>query len=434
MRPGIDSWKETAHSAVILLSFIMAMLSLSSTCLGQIDSDKLTPDQLFSLAREKAFSGEREEARRLCKILIARSPSYLDAKILLARTHAWDGQLSEARSVLRDVLQENPTYKDAIDALVDVELWDKDFSRALETANQGLASFPRDEDLLLKKAKALSGLGRDQEAAGVLVRVVEMNPSQAEAVTLMESIKESSLLNAVGATYACDRFSDVYDTMNSGLLQLSRRTPYGSAFARLNYADRFNAQGVQVEADLYPRLGEGVYAYVNYGFSESSLFPKHRFGAELYTKLLSSFEGSVGLRHLFFGASSKVTIYTGTIGYYVGNYWLSFRPYFIPNKGGVSNSASVTVRRYLGNGETFISLHAGAGFSADERPIQSTAGFLGQEVFYLKSQTMGVGWQQSLSTVSLLLTSLDVTNQELSFNPGTYVTMYSFSVGFRTRF
>jgi hypothetical protein len=61
-------------------------------------------------------------------------------------------------------------------------------------------------------------------------------------------------------------------------------------------------------------------------------------------------------------------------------------------------------------------------------------GFTGQEVFFLKSQTMGVGWQQSIGTTSLLLTTLDVTNQELSFNPGNYVTMYSFSIGFRTRF
>jgi YaiO family outer membrane protein len=94
----------------------------------------------------------------------------------------------------------------------------------------------------------------------------------------------------------------------------------------------------------------------------------------------------------------------------------------------------VTLRRYVGELETFVSLHAGAGFSADERQIQSSTGFTGQEVFYLKSQTMGVGWQQSLSATALLLTSLDVTNQELSFNLGNYVTMYSLSLGFQTRF
>jgi YaiO family outer membrane protein len=92
------------------------------------------------------------------------------------------------------------------------------------------------------------------------------------------------------------------------------------------------------------------------------------------------------------------------------------------------------MRRYVGDAETFVSLRAGAGFSADERPMQSSSGFMGQEVFHLKSQTIGVGWQQSIGTTSLFVTTFDDTNQELSFSPGRYVTMYSFSIGFRTRF
>jgi YaiO family outer membrane protein len=434
MRPESVTKNQTENMPTMLLSLLIVILCFLSTCLAQIATDKLDADQLFLIAREKAFAGEREEARRLCKIIIDRSPSYLDAKILLARTYAWDGQWNESRALLKAILQEKPTYKDAIDALVDVELWDKDFARALEIANQGLSSYPRDEDLLLKKARALNNLGRDEEALLVLLKLEQMNPSRSEVVALRESISVNAMLNGVGVSYALDRFSEVYDAMNYVSVQLSRRMPYGSLFARLNCADRFNSQGLQVEADLYPRIGDGVYAYLNYGFSQSTLFPKHRFGAEIYTKLPSSFEGSVGLRHLFFDASSKVTIYTGTIGYYVGNYWLSFRPYFTPRSAGISNSASLTMRRYIGDAETYVSLHAGAGFSADERLIQSSTGFAGQELFFLKSQTVGVGWQQSIGSTSLLLATLDVANQELSFNPGSYVTMYSLSIAFRTRF
>ena len=417
----------------ILLSLVIATLSLLSTCAGQIDTGNLTSDQLFQIAREKAFSGDREEARRLCGIILARNPTYYDVRVLLARTYAWDGQLIEARSILAAVLRKSPANKDAINALVDVELWAEDFLRALEIANQGIASYPRDEDLLLKKAKALKGLGRDEEALLVLLRLEQMNPSRTEVVSLRKSLKSNSALNGIGVSYAFDRFSEVYDAMNYAVLQVSRRTPYGSIFARLNYADRFNSQGVQLEGDLYPRLSDGMYAYLNYGFSQSTLFPKQRFGAEVYTRLPSSFEGSIGLRHLSFDAS-KFTMYTATIGYYFGNYWLCFRPYYIPNSTGGLNSASLTMRRYIGDAETFVSLHAQTGFSADERPIQSSTGFTGQEIFYLKSQTIGVGWQQSIGTTSLLMTSLSLTNQELSFNLGNYVTMYSLSIGLRTRF
>jgi YaiO family outer membrane protein len=240
--------------------------------------------------------------------------------------------------------------------------------------------------------------------------------------------------NGVGINYASDRFSDTYDPMHYAYVQVSRRTAYGSVFARLNYSTRFGTRGSQVEVDLYPRIAAGVYAYLNYGTSASDLFPRHRAGGELYTKLPSSYEGSLGLRYLFFGPSSSLTIYTASLGYYFGSYWISFRPYFIPNDAGLSKSASLTMRRYLTDPENFISLRAGAGFSADERTIQSSTGFEGTEVFYLQSQTVGLGWQGSLATNYLLVTTLDVTNQELGFHPGTYVVMYSLSVGVRVRF
>jgi YaiO family outer membrane protein len=261
-----------------------------------------------------------------------------------------------------------------------------------------------------------------------------MNPSGKEVVALMESIKSRSALNGIGVTYAFDRFSDIYDLMHYGSLQLSRRTSYGSIFARLNYTDRFHFDGTQMELDLYPRIANGVYAYFNYGYSESTLFPKHRVGAELYSKLPSSFEGSVGMRYLSFDPSSPIAIYTGSLGYYFGNYWISFRPYVIPHDVAVSNSASITLRNFIGDGETYVSIRAGAGYSADERSMQSSAGFAGKDVFYLKSQTIGVGWQQSMSATTLLLMSFDIVSQELSFSPGNYITMYSCSIGIRTRF
>jgi tetratricopeptide (TPR) repeat protein len=318
MRPTIVKSVWTKNTLTMLISLVIATLSFLYTSSGQIDTDKLDSDQLYQLARQKAFAGDRDEARRLCSIIVARNPSSLDARILVGRTYAWDGRFAESRSTLEGVLQEDPTYKVAIDALTDVELWDKNYVRALEIANQGLVSFPRDEDLLFKKAKSLNNLGRDEEALLVLLRLEQMDPSRADVVSLMESIKTSFLMNGIEANYAFDRFSDVYDPMNYLALQVSRRTMYGSIFARLNYASRFSTQGTQVEVDLYPRLGDGVYAYVNYGLSQSTLFPKHRFGAEVYTKLPSSFEGSIGLRHLFFDASSKVTCLPGRSGTILG--------------------------------------------------------------------------------------------------------------------
>lgn len=428
--PFAESLLTVKRICVTIVMFVI----MGGTCTGQIDTTKLDSDELFALAREKAFAGHREEAQALCRTVLVRSPSYSDARILLGRIHAWEGRRAEARTEFLRVIAENPTYKDAQIALLDVELWDDKYEQALELSNMGLKANPSDEDFLLRKARALKALGRHEEAQLVLMNLEDINPSNLEAASLRQGITESSILNSAGANYASDLFSDDYDPMHAAYVQLSRRTAFGSLIARMNFARRFKTQGMQTEIDMYPRLGDGVYAYLNYGFSASDLFPRHRAGAELYTKLPGSTEGSVGLRHLYFGPSSSVTIYTGSFGLYFGNYWVSFRPYLIPNDAGVSKSASITLRRYIGEAENFLSLRAGIGFSADERTIQSSLGFLGNEVFYLKSQTVGIGWQQRFATFWILAASFDVTNQELSYDPGRYVVMYSSSVGFRIRF
>jgi YaiO family outer membrane protein len=417
------------------LGLTIAGLMLPHDVFAQIDTLNLNTDELFSLARTKAFAGQREEARGLCRIILTRNPSYLDARILLGRSYAWDKRWDEARTELRRAVEAEPTYKDALLASIDVELWDEKYAQAIDIANIALSSNPSDVDYLLRKVRALIGFGRNSDALFLLKKVEALNPSLTEISTLRNGIEGKSMNNDVGINYATDRFSETYDPMHYGYLQLSRRTPYGTMFGRVNYSSRFASQGVQVEGDLYPRIADGVYAYINYGFSNSDLFPKHRGGAEIYTKLTSSYEGSVGLRYLYFGPTSSVTIVTGSLALYFGNYWLSLRPYLIPGDAGLSKSANLTVRRYLKDAENYLSLRIGAGFSADERALQSNTGFQGQtEVFHLQSQTIGIGWQQSFGAHYLSNATFDVTNQELGVSPGRYVLMYSFSIGVRVRF
>ena len=100
---------------------------------AQIDTAKLGVDELFMIAREKAFNKQHEEARSLLRVIMQRSPSYYDVRILLGRTYAWDGKYDSARIELKHVLIEEPSHKDALNALVDVELWSGQNAQALET-------------------------------------------------------------------------------------------------------------------------------------------------------------------------------------------------------------------------------------------------------------------------------------------------------------
>jgi YaiO family outer membrane protein len=408
---------------------------LACPAIAQIDTSQLGTDELFSLAREKAFNKQHEEARTVLRLILQRSPSYYDVRILLGRTYAWDGKYDSARIELKHVLAEEPTHKDALNALIDVELWSDQYEQALKIVDNALSHYPSDEDFLLKKARTLKNLGRDNDAMNVLDKLEDIHPSAQGITALRQEIHTTTMLNGIGINYATDRFSDVYDPMHYVYVQYSRRTPYGSIFGRLNYSNRFQSEGTQIEFDFYPKISDGMYGYVNYGYSNSSLYPKHRLGAEYYVSLPSSFEGSLGFRYLSFGPGSDVTIYTGTLGYYYRSYWFSVRPYLTPGNAGTSQSISLTIRYYFGDVDDYLSVRAGTGFTPDERSVQSNAGFSGTtEVFHLKSQTAGIGFQKTIGIYTLLVVTFDITNQELSFVPYNYVKMYSISIGLRWKF
>ncbi len=416
------------------VSFLMiAVCILSFPLLAQVDTAQMGTDEIFAIAREKAFNKQREEARMLLRIALQKSPDYYDIRILLGRTYAWDGKYDSARIELKQVLAANPSNQDAYLALLDVEFWSDRNAEALNTANEALRYYPSDEEFLLKKARALKNLGSDREALNVLNTLEDIHPSAHGIESMRQEIATKTLLQSIGINYAVDAFPE-RAPMQYVYIQYNRRTPYGSVFARLNYSYRFEEAGTQLEFDFYPRIADGKYAYLNYGFSSSPLFPKHRFGGEFYANLPASFEGSLGFRSLYFGLGSTVNIYTGTLGYYYGSFWFSFRPYFTPGDAGTSKSASVAVRYFFGDVEEYVSFRLGAGFTPDERSLQSSTGYGATEVFYLNSQTIGIGLQRTAGLHYLLTASLDYTNQEKSYAPGSYLKMYSFSVGVKVKF
>ncbi len=159
------------------------------------------------------------------------------------------------------------------------------------------------------------------------------------------------------------------DPWHTATAELSRRGGGATLVGRANYAHRFGQDGVQVEADAYPRLTRRTYAYLNAGYSPSEIFPELRLGAELYTGFGRGGEASLGARRLEF-ADEGVTLLTGSLGAYAGNYYFSARPYVAPLDEGTSRSVTVLARRYLADGDSHVTLSAGAGTAPTESPLQ----------------------------------------------------------------
>jgi YaiO family outer membrane protein len=417
----------------LYIAALLLIMGIATAVHGQ-DWKALGADELFQRARETAFAGKREEARAMLLTILERSPDYADVRIFLARTYAWDGMRAQARKELQAVLAQSPQHEDAFNALVDVEMWDDQFAHGLTVVNTALSYYPNSEDLLYKKASILNSLSKPDEAEIVLNQLFTINPSHEKGISLLNDLRKARMKYTAGVSYDLDLFSRTFSPAHAVSAQLARANQWGSSIIRLNYAHRFSSNGIQPEIDLYPRIADGIYAYLNYGYSESDLFPQHRVGAELFTKLPASLEASAGIRYLYFGSTSKVTIYTGSLGWYYKSYWFSLRPYITPGEPGTSFSTNLTVRRYFSDADNYIGITGGYGFSPDDRRIQSAAGLSPDGIYILKSQRLALAWQKTLRRNLILNTSLGAVHQELSFDQGKYVWITNIVAGIRKRF
>ena len=149
-------------------------------------------------------------------------------------------------------------------------------------------------------------------------------------------------------------------------LSLGHTTRRGTLLARVNHATRFAISGYQIEADAYPRFGPKTYAYLNAGYSGAVIFPRWRLGAEMFTGLPAGWEGSLGLRQLRFGGP-PVTLLTGSIGKYAGNYWASLRPFLRFKATGTSASLGITARRYFADADHYAGVRAGYGSTPSDQ-------------------------------------------------------------------
>lgn len=394
---------------------LVVTLALPVTALAQSDFDR---------ARELAFAGSRDEARTLLMELLEERPEHWDARILLGRLYAWDGRYQEGREHLLVVVRAKPDYADARVALADLELWSDNPERALEVLEEGLRREPTRQEFLLRAARAQKDVGELERAAVTLDRLLDVNPSHGDGQRLFRSLRRDRMRSKMGLSYGYTGLDDLDRPWHEASFQLGTRTGIGTVIARVNWANRFERNTAQYELDAYPKLFDGLYLYLNYGYSPFALYPRHRMGAEAYVNIDGGIELSAGLRHLKF-ESRDVTIYTGTLAKYQGSWWIAFRPYITPKDLGTSRSYQVTVRRYFGNADSYLGVIGGIGSSPGEF-TDST------DLLRNDSWKVGLRGQVPLGDVVLLKYSGGYGWEE--FTSGRERRSFSFNFGFERRF
>lgn len=415
------------------IAILIVLCSLHSS--AQYPFDRKESDSLFVKARALAFDGKRDEARKLCETILVQNPVHHEARVLLGRTYAWDGSYAKARDAFQKVLEKDSVNHDALIALTDVELWDRQPQTAIGLASKALGFYPGDKDFLLRRAKAYIETEQYDEALRDIAEIEKKYSDCAECKELRALIAARKYRHTVYAGVATDWFSKAYSPFYYAFIQYGYRYKKGTVIGRVNTAYRFERTGYQPEIDWYPQLGKRMYAYLNYGYTQSSLFPVHRAGAELFKALPLGFEASLGLRYLYFGANNDVYIYTGSLSWYHNNYLFTFRPYITPDNGTVSGAYSLQGRRYFKDADNYISLTLGFGFSPDQRRLLTNYGFeSSNNIYFLRSQKAEFFFHKSIKTNLFITGGLDFTYQELSFSHGSFVNVLGMNAGIKKRF
>ncbi len=235
----------------------------------------------------------------------------------------------------------------------------------------------------------------------------------------------------VGTFVERQSYERYYDAFTSFTIYGVDRRESGTVLAKVAYGERGSASGSQVEAEWYPVLRAGTYAYVGYAAGFSAPYPRHRGGIEYFAALPSGFESSLGFRAYVFRDRRTVTLLTGSAAKYLGNFWVSVRPFVSVNLSRATASVVLSGRYYLGDRDEFVYVRGGAGVVPDERFTLSTTGLPTTELFTLHAISAGGGGQWYAWSGWLLTAEGNVARQELGFQRGSYVWNPSILVGVR---
>ncbi len=378
--------------------------------------NKNNPDSIYFAVRKMAFEGAYDSARHISNEILKSYPDYTDFKILIASTYAWEQKYDTAQYLYGSILNTDSTNKPALLGLVDIYLWQTALNLAQENIDKGFDSYPRDSGFTEKQQKLDS----------LLVQLQQDSLQGIPEITIGKSYK-----NEIGATYLFDFFKQPYIARRHILsVEYIRHTAPGTLIGRLNTGDNvLNGEdymqdpSYQAEIDFYPVLSSNSYLYLNYGMSTGNFFPSHRAGGEYYRGLNQGFTISGGFRYMRW--EDDIVFLTGSVSKYIGENWISFRPFLAITGKDFANTYLLEGRRYFNAYRSYLFLLMMYGDSPDQ------PSFLVEEFGNFKSARISSGVNYRINRW-LLKFALGYQYEEFSNN--VYRNRYDIRVGFQYGF
>lgn len=387
------------------------------TCQNVLSQVAINADASFLNARDIAFEGNWVVARDSLEHLLESYPNYTDAKVLLAKTFSWNGDYNEARKRFNRITSIEKQQRDVWVAAIKNEVYANNMNIALGLANKALVYLENDNEIEALRSKL----------------IVDLNKELPIQDKMKEENRKADAPNQIAVSTELEVFDVVFEPMYQTSVEYQRQTKFGKVLPRISYAQRFNTTGTQFEVDAYPILSKTFHGYLNYGYSGSAIFPKHRAGMEVYAELPKALEVSLGARHMYFD-EVNATLFTGSFGIYRGNYYLSARPYVsLRNDGQMGWAGNLLARKYGRNGNNFIGLRATYGFDGELNQFIVAGQLLSETQLFLETQLLQLEYRFSNHVNTNIYTlNAGVRRQELFFDTGNF--FWAVSAGLKYQF
>jgi len=410
----------------------------------------------YTEAYRLAYDGKHKPAKEILTQLVSKNETNIEAQILLARTYSWSGQYEKARNEFNKITSQETGNSAIWISAIKNELYGKQNATALGLANKALfyvQSNPQIERLrkiaiarienrsypelgwhnttstlttkLTSKKKTVKSIKTEVDD-----EITDKNSNEAKTPVAKEKLK-----NRVAIRNAFTVFDQRYDPAIFSSISLKRQTLAGSLIPRINYSNRNGKNGVQYDIDFYPKFSKRFYAYLNYGYSNSPIYPNHKAGGDLYVNLPGAMEFSAGGRYITF-PTRNVTVISNSIGHYRGNYYFSLRSYVRPKEDDlIGVSGNLLVRKYLKDAENFFGINVGMGYSPELRQLISGDELLAETLLYVESQRLSLEYQfTGKKNPNAYRANMGVTRQEFAFAAGKYFWGISAGLTYQVKF
>ncbi|MCP9200882.1 YaiO family outer membrane beta-barrel protein [Gramella sp. GC03-9] len=411
---------------ILFLFIILFTASANAQEITETNTDSIYFKAL-DLYKETSYQQSLDYTNRGLEL----APDYHDIRILRIRNRWALEQIRLAGDDLIYLLQNVPDYPGVSELANRQVLLFKDSQRALEFINILEEQQNSNLEVQVLKASLYEKAGKKKEARELALELFSNRELNNDQRYTIQNILKRTISNEIGFNYQYINFSDDYsqsDSWNTFSGEYLHYFGRSAVIGRITHLDRNYDSGSLYEIEAYPVFSDRVYAFVNLGLSNGTIYPDLRGSASVFVNFLKSFELEAGGRLLHF---SEQDYFTGIAGltYYTGKFYLNTRAFIGPETlGQLVQNYQFNIRYYLKDTDNFIFGRLGSGISPDESTIFTQV----QENPGLDAYYLNFGLNKTLGAKHIIQVSGGFLQEDLS-NGNTGNQLIA-NLGYRFRF